>query len=42
VRDVVLKCEELPLDPTPAGGVAMPGRERLAQLKGKLFTSNLT
>jgi uncharacterized protein YbjQ (UPF0145 family) len=29
-------------DPTPAGGVPVPGRERLAQLKGKLFTSNLS
>ncbi len=29
-------------DPTSAGGVPGPGRERLAQLKGKLFTSNLS
>jgi uncharacterized protein YbjQ (UPF0145 family) len=29
-------------DPTSAGGVPVPGRERLAQLKGKLFTSNLS
>jgi uncharacterized protein YbjQ (UPF0145 family) len=29
-------------DPTSAGGVPAPGRERLAQLKGKLFTSNLS
>jgi uncharacterized protein YbjQ (UPF0145 family) len=29
-------------DSRSAGGVPVPGRERLAQLKGKLFTSNLS
>lgn len=30
------------LNATSTGGVPVPGRERLAQLKGKLFTSNLS